>query len=39
VDVRSSSRLGNHDFGYNAKVIEDFLTQLDASLLGIAGEG
>lgn len=39
VDIRSSSRLGNHDFGYNAKIIDDFLTQLDAALLGIAGEG
>jgi len=39
VDVRSSSRWGRHDFGYNAKLIEDFLGQLDAALLGIAGEG
>lgn len=39
VDVRSSSRWGKHDFGYNAKLIESFLNQLDTSLLGIAGEG
>lgn len=39
VDVRSSARWGRHDFGYNAKLIEKFLAQLDAALLGIAGEG
>ncbi len=39
VDVRSSARWGKHDFGYNAKLIESLLQQLDASLLGIAGEG
>ncbi len=39
VDVRSSARWGKHDFGYNAKLIEGFLQQLDAALLGIAGEG
>jgi len=39
VDVRSSSRWGKHDFGYNAKLIESFLVQLDTNLLGIAGEG
>ncbi|MGI9352651.1 MAG: DUF1499 domain-containing protein [Rhizobiaceae bacterium] len=39
VDVRASSRWGRHDFGYNAKLIESFLMQLDAALLGIAGEG
>lgn len=39
VDVRSSARWGKHDFGYNAKLIENFLQQLDAALLGIAGEG
>ena len=39
VDVRASSRWGRHDFGYNAKLIENFLIQLDAALLGIAGEG
>lgn len=39
VDVRSSARWGKHDFGYNAKLIESFLQQLDAALLGIAGEG
>lgn len=39
VDMRSSSRYGAHDFGYNAKIIEEFLSDLDASLIGIAGEG
>ena len=39
VDVRSSSRWGEHDFGYNAKLIRGFLGQLDTALLGIAGEG
>ena len=39
VDVRSSARWGKHDFGYNAKLIEGFLQQLDTALLGIAGEG
>ncbi|MEM9278550.1 MAG: DUF1499 domain-containing protein [Pseudomonadota bacterium] len=39
VDVRASSRWGRHDFGYNAKLIERFLVQLDTALLGIAGEG
>jgi hypothetical protein len=39
VDMRASSRYGAHDFGYNAKFIEQFLSDLDASLLGIAGEG
>ncbi|MDJ0614689.1 MAG: DUF1499 domain-containing protein [Rhizobiaceae bacterium] len=39
VDVRASSRLGRHDFGYNATLIERILTQLDGALLGIAGEG
>ena len=39
VDVRSSSRWGRHDFGYNAKLIESFLQELDTALLGVAGEG
>ncbi len=39
VDARASARWGKHDFGYNAKLIEGFLQQLDAALLGIAGEG
>jgi len=39
VDMRSSSRWGAHDFGYNADTIASFLTQLDTALLGIAGEG
>ena len=32
VDVRSSSRWGRHDFGYNAKLIDGFLQQLDTAL-------
>jgi Protein of unknown function (DUF1499) len=39
VDMRSSSRFGEHDFGYNARLIEKFMADLDTSLLGIAGEG
>jgi len=39
VDLRSSSRWGLHDFGYNAKLIESFLNELDTALLGVAGEG
>jgi len=39
VDMRASSRWGQHDFGYNAKLIKAFLEQLDTALLGIAGEG
>jgi len=39
VDVRASSRLGKHDFGYNAKLIDDIMMKLDTALLGIAGEG
>ena len=39
VDLRSSSRWGEHDFGHNAQLIESFLGQLDIALLGIAGEG
>jgi len=39
VDMRASSRWGQHDFGYNAKLIKDFMEQLDTALLGIAGEG
>ena len=39
VDLRVSSRFGKHDLGYNARLIERFLFQLDTALLGIAGEG
>jgi hypothetical protein len=39
LDMRASSRFGAHDFGYNAQLIEKFLTDVDTSLLGIAGEG
>lgn len=39
VDMRAASRYGAHDFGGNAKLIEEFLGALDTSLLGIAGEG
>lgn len=39
VDMRAASRYGAHDFGFNAGLTEKFLADLDASLLGIAGEG
>jgi len=39
VDIRSVSRFGAHDFGYNAALIEAFLADLDKALIGIAGEG
>ena len=39
VDMRVAARWGRHDFGANARIIEKFLADLDASLLGIAGEG
>jgi hypothetical protein len=39
VDMRVAARWGRHDFGASAKIIEKFLADLDASLLGIAGEG
>lgn len=39
VDMRSASRWGAHDYGENAAAIDKFLSDLDAALLGIAGEG
>ncbi len=39
VEMRSAARWGVHDFGANARIIEEFLHALDQSLLGIAGEG
>lgn len=39
VDMRSASRYGQHDFGANAAQIRKFLADLDAALIGIAGEG
>lgn len=39
VDMRVSARWGHHDFGSSAEIIEKFLADLDAALLGIAGEG
>ncbi len=39
VDMRSSSRWGPHDFGSNAARISAFISDLDKSLAGIAGEG
>lgn len=38
VDMRSSSRWGPHDLGTNAERIADFLNDLDAALIGVAGE-
>ena len=39
VEMRSAARWGVHDFGANARFIEEFLHDLDQNLLGIAGEG
>ncbi|MEZ5871907.1 MAG: DUF1499 domain-containing protein [Nitratireductor sp.] len=39
VDMRAASRFGAHDFGSNAAIIRNFLSDLDTALLGIAGEG
>ena len=36
VDMRSVSRFGPHDLGMNARMIESFLTALDAELVGIS---
>jgi Protein of unknown function (DUF1499) len=37
VDMRVASRHFYHDFGQSAKIADDFLRALDASLLGISG--
>ena len=37
VDMRSASRYGRHDFGDNARRINDFLLALDAAVAGAAG--
>lgn len=37
VDMRAATRDGNHDLGLNARLIRDFLRDLDIRLLGIAG--
>jgi Protein of unknown function (DUF1499) len=37
VDMRVASRHFYHDFGQSAKITDDFLRALDASLLGISG--
>ncbi|MBW3096905.1 DUF1499 domain-containing protein [Pseudohoeflea coraliihabitans] len=37
VDMRAATRIGRHDLGLNARLIQDFLGQLDVALLGIAG--
>ncbi len=39
VDMRSSSRWGVHDLGGNARRIAQFMRDLDAALIGVAGEG
>ena len=36
VDMRSVSRFGPHDLGTNARIIDGFLTALDAELVGIS---
>ena len=38
VDLRAASRYGRHDLGANAALIQDFLTDLDDALQGLAGE-
>ncbi|PDT40619.1 MULTISPECIES: DUF1499 domain-containing protein [Sinorhizobium] len=38
VDLRVSSRYGQHDLGMGASFAEEFLRALDAELLGIAGD-
>ena len=38
VDMRSASHWGPHDFGINAKNINDFMTELDVVLAGVDGE-
>lgn len=37
VDLRAATRVGQHDLGTNANLIQDFLHDLDVALLGIAG--
>jgi hypothetical protein len=37
VDLRVQSRYGPHDLGVGAAIAQDFLTRLDAELLGLAG--
>jgi len=37
VDLRAATRVGQHDLGTNAELIQDFLHDLDVALLGIAG--
>ncbi|MCY0094204.1 DUF1499 domain-containing protein [Hoeflea ulvae] len=37
VDMRAATRDGDHDLGLNARLIRDFLRDLDIRLLGIAG--
>ena len=37
VDLRAATRVGQHDLGTNAKLIQDFLHDLDVALLGISG--
>jgi hypothetical protein len=37
VDLRVQSRYGSHDLGVGAAIAQDFLTQLDTELLGLAG--
>lgn len=37
VDMRAATRDGDHDLGLNARLIKDFLRDLDIRLLGIAG--
>lgn len=37
VDIRAATRTGQHDLGLNARLVQNFLRDLDVALLGIAG--
>jgi len=39
VEMRSAGRWGRHDFGENARIITNFMRDLDKSLVGSSGEG
>ena len=38
IDLRSSSRWGDHDLGANARRIRDFFTELDAAVVEAYGQ-
>tara|TARA_R100001129_G_scaffold165118_1_gene131603 strand:- start:27550 stop:28512 length:963 start_codon:yes stop_codon:yes gene_type:complete len=37
VDIRAATRTGQHDLGLDARLVQNFLHDLDVALLGIAG--